>query len=268
MISALFQVLDPTKVVQAERELTQAGITHLYLVEESELERILIGGLAQQSVFKQTLRYSILVEEKPASEIDWGDQWELFAQDFRDGVSHIDLHPFGNSSPLLLQPGPGFGDLSHPTTHLVLELMSGMMTNDTVLDLGCGSGILTLAALKLGAQTAIGIDIDPEALQHARANNDLNRLDARFFSAVPPNFSASIALMNMIFPEQRAVLTQLNLIPKIPRWITSGILLEQRAEYLDFSAQQGWQIVETRERDGWLGFSFQTIVDSRSLSRS
>ena len=100
---------------------------------------------------------------------------------YRDGLLHIDLHDFSHDmqpsfwpEALKLKPGPGFGDLSHPSTRLVLKLMAKRIEGKAVLDVGCGSGILALAALSMGAASVCGIDIDQEALMHAEVNARLN----------------------------------------------------------------------------------------------
>ena len=82
--------------------------------------------------------------------VNWEEQWALFAESSFDGKAHIDLSQFGGASTLLLLPGPGFGDLSHPTTYLMLKMMQNRVQNLPVLDIGTGSGILALAALSLG----------------------------------------------------------------------------------------------------------------------
>ncbi|MGB7541886.1 MAG: 50S ribosomal protein L11 methyltransferase [Burkholderiales bacterium] len=82
---------------------------------------------------------------------------------------------------LVLDPGLAFGTGGHPTTHLCLAwLESRVGGGETVLDYGCGSGILTIAALKLGARRAIGVDIDPDAVVTARANAERNCVTAEF----------------------------------------------------------------------------------------
>jgi len=181
--------------------------------------------------------------------INWDEQWAQFAENFYDGKAHISL---GNAT-LLLLPGPGFGDLSHPTTRLMLQLMAGRVKNQTVLDIGCGSGILTLAALLLGAKSAIGIDIDPEALVHAKKNAKLNNLNATFTDKIPSKHY-SIALMNMILPEQKAVTK-----PQADLWITSGILVQQRKEYHALTETCDWKLLEEKRCGEWLGFVFKEM---------
>jgi len=106
----------------------------------------------------------------------WDKQWELFSPNFKDGKAHIDLTPYGCPQILQLYPGPGFGDLSHPTTRIVLRLMQPYIKDQAVLDIGCGSGILSLAAAAMGASQVDGYDIDPEAVEHAKKNATLNSL--------------------------------------------------------------------------------------------
>ena len=82
---------------------------------------------------------------------------------------------------LVLDPGLAFGTGSHPSTRLCLQwLEQHIRGGERVLDYGCGSGILAIAALRLGASAALGVDVDPLALLAAQANAQRNRVDARF----------------------------------------------------------------------------------------
>jgi ribosomal protein L11 methyltransferase len=183
--------------------------------------------------------------------VNWKEQWALFAQNFYDGKAHIDL----GDKTLLLEPGPGFGDLSHPTTALMIQMMRPYVPGEAVLDIGTGSGILALAALLLRAERAWGIDIDPEALIHAKTNNRLNRLQARFSQRLPQKFPPAIVLMNMIFSEQRIAFSEeANRFAKI--WITSGILAAHEAEYLAQTKLWGWKLLSRAQQSEWLGFTF------------
>ena len=83
--------------------------------------------------------------------------------------------PDQNAVNVMLDPGLAFGTGTHPTTALCLEWLDGLdLTGKTVIDFGCGSGILAIAALKLGAKNAIGIDIDPQAILASRNNAEQN----------------------------------------------------------------------------------------------
>jgi ribosomal protein L11 methyltransferase len=182
--------------------------------------------------------------------VNWDEQWANFAENFYDGKAHINLSKFGVSKTLVLLPGPGFGDLSHPTTALMLKLMKGRVKDQNILDIGCGSGILTLAALYLEAKSAAGIDIEPEAIEHARKNLELNQLQAEF-SLSTPTKRYDIALMNMIYPEQQTVMKQ----PiQADLWITSGILTTQRDLYHQLAQSWGWKILKEARKGDWMAF--------------
>ncbi len=182
--------------------------------------------------------------------IDWHKQWTLFAENFHDGKAHI---PIGDKT-LFLSPGPGFGDLSHPTTRLMIHMMKRYVPKENIIDIGTGSGILALAALLMGAKSAFGIDIDPEAIQHARENGKLNQLKAQFGKTLPSSLKGgNIFLMNMILSEQRQVGPE-RLIPFGKLWIISGILTSQKEKFLLQSAHWRLKVVEETQESEWSGF--------------
>ncbi|EKO3849544.1 50S ribosomal protein L11 methyltransferase [Vibrio harveyi] len=89
---------------------------------------------------------------------------------------------------VMLDPGLAFGTGTHPTTALCLEWLEGLdLSGKTVIDFGCGSGILAIAAIKLGAEKVIGIDIDPQALQASRDNAERNGVAEQLEVFLPQN---------------------------------------------------------------------------------
>jgi ribosomal protein L11 methyltransferase len=96
-------------------------------------------------------------------------------------VPHGTRHPIPSAIVLVLDPGMAFGTGSHPTTRLCLEwLERQVLPGMSMLDYGCGSGILAIAAARLGAGEVIGVDIDPQAVISARNNAEENGVNARF----------------------------------------------------------------------------------------
>ena len=94
--------------------------------------------------------------------------------------------PDANAVNLQLDPGLAFGTGSHPTTRLCLQwLDNNLKGGESVLDYGCGSGILTIAALKLGAASAVGVDIDPQAIAAGTDNAVQNRVETKFYLPDP-----------------------------------------------------------------------------------
>jgi len=134
---------------------------------------------------------------------------------------------------LVLDPGAAFGTGSHPTTRLCLEwLCANLRGAETVLDYGCGSGILAIAAMKLGAARATGVDIDPQAILAARANAMQNLVSADFH--VPrgdPESPAHVVLANILANPLIALAPLLAAATRPGgRLVLSGILESQAAD--------------------------------------
>lgn len=253
MKNYIFQILDGCDIEETTLELQNKGLLDIYIIEDDATGETLIGGRSRKKIRSDK---TLLIEEK--AEVNWEDQWALFAQDFKEGKAHINLSPFGADKTLLLLPGAGFGDLSHPTTHLMLEMMQGLVSHETVVDIGSGSGILTLAAVLLGAKLGIGIDIDKEAVFHAKKNAKLNNLSSRtkFSKTLPKSLPQNaIFLMNMILPEQREF-NPSRLNPYAKTWIVSGILASQKKEYLKQAKEWGWKVTQEYARLDWCGWTF------------
>ena len=101
--------------------------------------------------------------------------------------------------PVILDPGLTFGTGAHPSTQMCMEFMESLVQPGMeVIDLGSGSGILSIAALRLGAETAVGVDIDPKAEDIARENAAYNDFGADRFSAVTGNVTEDHALMEKL----------------------------------------------------------------------
>ncbi|MGH8727486.1 MAG: 50S ribosomal protein L11 methyltransferase [Burkholderiales bacterium] len=149
---------------------------------------------------------------------------------------------------LRLDPSLAFGTGSHPTTRLCLRWLASMIRGDeTVVDYGCGSGILAIAALKLGARHAIGVDIDDGALDVARENARRNGVDAVF--CLPQelaNIQAGIVVANILLQPLLELAPEIAAIARC-RIALSGIMADEVAELA--RSYEEWFVIDARESD-------------------
>ena len=155
-----------------------------------------------------------------------------------------------------LDPGLAFGTGTHATTALCLQWLDGHPpVNQQVLDFGCGSGILAIAALKLGAAAAWGVDIDAQALWASRENAAHNGVDAGLMTGLPealPDQRFDVLLANILANPLIELAPRLAELVRVGGdLVLSGILGEQAAAVR--TAYERWfSLSETVERDGWV----------------
>lgn len=153
-----------------------------------------------------------------------------------------------------IDPGLAFGTGTHPTTRLCLRWLDVHLSRgERVIDYGCGSGILAIAAMKLGAMEACGIDIDEQALLAARDNAMQNQVKVRLISAVDTVTAPAQVVIANILASPLVVLAPLLTTLTMPggRVVLSGILTEQANEVRD--AYQPWFDMDTAEhQEGWV----------------
>lgn len=155
---------------------------------------------------------------------------------------------------LVLDPGMAFGTGSHPTTRLCLEWLERTVSTDiSILDYGCGSGILAIAAAKLGAKEVLGVDIDLQAVSAAKSNAELNNVSARFEDSTKEiKGQFDIVVANILSNPLKA------LAPAIcahvrpgGRLALSGILTEQSDDLIEaYSPYVALSVADSR--DGWV----------------
>ena len=154
---------------------------------------------------------------------------------------------------ITLDPGLAFGTGSHPTTRLCLRWLDDHIKGgETVLDYGCGSGILAIAALKLGAAHAIGVDMDSQAVQASRDNAAANQVQAKFFQPDhAPQIQADIVIANILTNPLKMLAPLLAGYTRTGgKLVLSGILSAQAAEVMAIYAQ--WFNLEPPStEEGW-----------------
>ena len=162
--------------------------------------------------------------------------------------------PDASAINIVLDPGLAFGTGSHPSTRLCLDwLERHLVPGSSVIDYGCGSGILAIAAAKLGADRVVGVDIDPLALVTSRYNAEQNRVAASFVGADGPRPQSSDIVMANILSNSLKMLAPLLAELTVPRGqvVLSGILVPQAGAVSD--AYSEWFDMETPvEEQGWI----------------
>ncbi|MDH1443272.1 50S ribosomal protein L11 methyltransferase [Pseudomonas sp. GD03721] len=196
---------------------------------------------------------------------DWERSWMDNFQPMRFG-RRLWIVPSWHAAPepdavnLLLDPGLAFGTGTHPTTALCLEWLDDQeLQGCNVLDFGCGSGILAIAALLLGAPQAVGTDIDPQALEASRDNASRNGIDpARFPVYLPadlPQQPADVVVANILAGPLVSLAPQITALVKGGgRLALSGILAEQ-AEDVRAAYAGAFDLDPTASKDGWVRIS-------------
>ena len=214
---------------------------------------------------------------KPFEEVNWVEAWKEHYHPIPIGERLVIVpawleNPPGGRIPIRIDPGMAFGTGTHPTTQLCLELLDHFDGNllpqgYQVLDIGCGSGILAAAALKLGASYALGVDTDPLAVDASRENALSNGVSERLALGVGSVaevcrgqfdiMQAELVFANILAP----IILRLfkdglaELVKPGGILILSGILADQSAEIEAAAAQYGLQLVERRQVSDWVAFA-------------
>ena len=162
-----------------------------------------------------------------------------------------------------LDPGSAFGTGSHPSTRLCIEFLDNdPPVGQIIADLGCGSGILSLAALKLGAETTFSVDTDSLAISATKINSDLNHVPEDLLNV----YLGSIGEVETNMPEKKIDLILCNILAPVikslgpsfekiisnkGKLILSGLLVEQIKELQEFFFSLGWQVLEIKTKEPW-----------------
>ncbi|MCH9617223.1 MAG: Ribosomal protein L11 methyltransferase [Chlamydiia bacterium] len=161
-------------------------------------------------------------------EIDWEEIWRIHSPYYKNGRFELDLD---NGECVLLHPGAAFGDGSHPTTNLVLGQLGTLVKGRTVVDLGSGSGVLSLASVRYGAKEVFAFEIDKASIESMEKSIALNNITSISINKRPQSFD--IVLLNMISSEQEIALrSHPYLLAPGTIFLVSGILEEEKDNIL------------------------------------
>lgn len=199
-----------------------------------------VKQLQQVSFFKDGVDYKLEQLEDKDWEREWMDNFHPIKFGRRLWVcpSWRDI-PDPTAVNVMLDPGLAFGTGTHPTTALCMQWLDATIEpQQTVVDFGCGSGILGIAALKLGAKRVVGVDIDPQAIEASQANAKRNNVEGQIELYLPKNqpanFQADVVVANILagpLAELKAVIS--SYVKPGGKLALSGILHSQAQGVID-----------------------------------
>ena len=241
------------------------GLSHIKLYLEDTDK----SGMERLEKAVAELKLSMTVA--PLAEVDWEESWKDNYPPQEVGERIVVL-PYWRAEEetdrvkVILDPGLTFGTGAHPSTQMVMEKMEEVVRPGfRCLDLGSGSGILSIAALRLGAQSAIGIDIDPKAEDIARENAAYNGFGSPEFTALTGNVTEDKALMEQLAAQEYDLVLVnivadviIGLSPVLPNFLTenstlicSGILDVRLEEVCAALNKAGLTVTAVKAKEDW-----------------
>lgn len=240
------------------------GIVHIYISPEEN---------PAEAVSFLTERYSAEgidaeIDRTACKNEDWENNWKKYFKPMPIGERLL-IRPVweqeydaGSRAVLHLEPGLAFGSGTHDTTRLCLETLEKYANpGKTVLDIGCGSGILSVASLLLGADKALGVDIDALAVKTARENGRTNGFDEPKFTVLQGSTTDKVTGRYDIIVANIVADIIINLCRDVKNFmnpgavfITSGIIVPREDDVLRAFEENGLAVKARHESGGWLCF--------------
>ena len=292
---------DSEKIESVAAQLTAQGFAELVIEDQAEFESFLdenraywdyidedlqekLQGLSHIKLYLEDTDTAALsrleaaaaqlklpMDVKTMAETNWEESWKDNYPAVEVGENLI-VVPYwaaeetNGRTPIVLDPGLTFGTGAHASTQMVMEFMeSCVKPGFRCLDLGSGSGILSIAALRLGAASAVGVDIDPKAEDIARENAAYNGFAAPEFTALTGNVTEDTALMEKL-RQQSYDLVLVNIVadviiglaPVLPAFLSedsillcSGILDVRLQDVVDALEKAGLDILSIKDKEDW-----------------
>lgn len=240
------------------------GIIHIYISpEESPAEAV---AFLSERLNSEKIAHT--VDTSKCKNEDWENNWKDYFKPIKVGKKIL-IQPDwletineDNRAVLKIEPGLAFGSGTHETTRLCLETLEKYIFDGCeVLDLGCGSGILSVASLLLGAKKAVGVDIDKLAVKTANENAERNNLDPDSYCFLNGNLADKVtgkfdvivanivADIIILFTKEVA-----NFLKDGGVFITSGIIDIREREVLDAFEENGFKVIARHDKNNWLCF--------------
>ena len=249
-------------------------ITFYLAPDEEGLNTVANIRIAMAAVKEQHPEYApMLLTMENVSDSDWENNWQQFYKPMEIGERLLVIPEWEKCDPkervtVTLNPGLTFGTGSHATTRLCLRTLDKLVQGgEKVLDLGCGSGILSIAALRLGAKSAFACDIDDKCVDVAYENAALNGIGKDTYTVRWGNVLSDqqlrremgggydIVVANIVADVIIALSTEVR--PYLKEggcFLTSGIIDDRAEEVAAALRSAGWEILETNSNEGWYSF--------------
>lgn len=266
------------ELVEEKQEQT-TGITFFLrdnLYGREQLSQIKSALQSVKETEKELDLGSLEVTMKNVAEEDWANNWKKYFKPFPVG-DKIMIKPSWEELPaqtdkiiLKIDPGHIFGTGTHETTQLCMELIEKYVKkDDMVLDIGCGSGILSIASLLLDAKEADAVDIDPNAIQIAYENSDRNDIDQSRYHVKAGNILEDKELQAS-YSGKKYDLVAANIVAdviialtkQVPDYIKdggiflcSGIITERKEDVLEALKAANFAVLDTKEKTSWVAIA-------------
>ena len=238
------------------------GIVHIYISPEENPQEAV--SFISDRLRDENITFEIDLGN--CAREDWENNWKQYFKPIAVGEKllirpiWVDDYDPGQRKVLNLEPGVAFGTGTHETTRLCLEALEGYITPDVaMLDVGCGSGILSVAGMLLGAKSATGVDIDRLAVKVAVENGRLNRFGEPSFHMLHGNLTDRIDGKYQVVTANIVADAIILLTPSVIRfldenavYIVSGIIDTREDEVLACLDSNGFEIVRRRTESGWV----------------
>ena len=252
----------------------------VYIPNDANAPELVSAIRAELNALKQSDEQSefgrLECELKNIREEDWANNWKQYFKPLCVGEKLLIKPSWESLSEnetrriLEIDPAASFGTGQHNTTQLCLELLEqNISQGDSLLDLGCGSGILSIAAILLGAQKATAVDIDENSVKIAAENAQKNNIPSGSYTALAGNIITDKALAEKIGTGFDVVCANIvadvliamsglfaGFLKKGGKLVVSGIIEPRRDEVLEKIQSSGFELVQTRQKDDWVAASF------------
>ena len=292
-------VIESTQIkpdLQGEGQLTGPLRIYAYLPNDQQVEQKR-KSLEEALWHLGTIRSLSKPQFRFIEQADWAEAWKQHFQPIEIGqrlmIVPAWLEPPDQSRVVVrIDPGMAFGTGTHPSTRLCLEMIDEWIASNQesrmgdcqlgtedpqldldkgmeMIDIGCGSGILAIAAIKLGVPRALGVDVDPQAIiaarRNAQANDIAEQLELRVSSlpeVLAGHFSlkqASLVAVNILAPVLVGMLEEglSHLLTRDGRLILAGILEEQAEQIISAAEGQGLSLLDKRQMGDWVALGFE-----------